>query len=158
MYTIKAEEGVVQLEVLPRGNYQVTLKPFDSTLSIPRRTCQTTLSQGVIEAFLSRSYPWLCESLARHEDPEYIARTLRRQLFAYFTPADFDGKRILDFGCGTGASTMFLASLFPQAEVVGVELSEESVAIARKVLAERRMPNVTFLVSPDPNSLPPQIG
>lgn len=158
MPTIEAAEGLVQIEELSGGLFQVTLKPFNPGLSIPRRTCQTTLSEDVIKAFLSRSYPWLCESLARHDDPEYIAKTLRQQIFAYFTPQDFNGKRILDFGCGTGASTMFLASLFPDAEVVGVELSEDSVAIARKVLAERNLPNARFFLSPDPNSLPPEIG
>ena len=158
MHTIEAVEGLVQIEESSAGSFEVTLKPFDPALSIPRRTCRTTLSEDVIKAFLSRSYPWLCESLARHEDPEYIAKTLRQQILSYFTPEDFEGKRILDFGCGTGASTLFLASLFPKAEVIGVELSGDSVAIARKVLAERNLSNARFLLSPDPNSLPPEVG
>ena len=36
-------------------------------------------------------------------------------------PADFQPKRILDFGCGIGDTTAYLASMFPAAEVIGVD-------------------------------------
>ncbi|MEZ0372952.1 MAG: class I SAM-dependent methyltransferase, partial [Candidatus Sericytochromatia bacterium] len=39
--------------------------------------------------------------------------------------------RILDAGCGTGFSTLKLAQANPEAEVVAVDLSESSLAIAR---------------------------
>ena len=41
-------------------------------------------------------------------------------------------KRILDFGCGDGLSCELLKKVFPQAEVVGVDVSEESIKIAKE--------------------------
>lgn len=43
-----------------------------------------------------------------------------------------DGLRILDAGCGTGLSTLALARLNPGSEVVGVDISPKSLAIARE--------------------------
>jgi SAM-dependent methyltransferase len=123
-----------------------------------RVSCETSLPLPVIESFLKVSFAWLCDSLARHDDPGYLNRTLRHQLLAYFDASDFRGKRMLDFGCGSGASTLYMAALFPETEVVGVELKAGSVGLARQVLAVRGLSNVQFLLSPDPNGLPPGIG
>jgi SAM-dependent methyltransferase len=96
--------------------------------------------------------------LARHDDPEYVKKVLGKQLLAYFDPSDFRGKRLLDFGCGSGASTLCMAAMFPETEVVGVELNPGNVELARQVLATRHLSNVQFLISSDPNNLPPGIG
>ena len=50
-------------------------------------------------------------------------------------------RRILDFGCGTGKSCAYLADVFPTAEVVGVDLSEEALLHARANFGSQR---VTF--------------
>jgi 2-polyprenyl-3-methyl-5-hydroxy-6-metoxy-1,4-benzoquinol methylase len=100
----------------------------------------------------------LCDSLARHDDPEYVCKVLRRQLLAYFDASVFGNKRILDFGCGSGASTFCMATMFPQTEVVGVELDDANVRLAEGILSVRRLPNVQFHLSTDANSLAPDLG
>ena len=40
--------------------------------------------------------------------------------------------RILDLGCGTGEITRRLADLYPQAQVVGVDILESNLALARR--------------------------
>jgi SAM-dependent methyltransferase len=52
---------------------------------------------------------------------------------------DFQGKRVLEIGCGTGRNTRFLLSL--GAEVTGVDFSERSVELARKRTLD---PRATF--------------
>lgn len=49
-----------------------------------------------------------------------------------------DGKfeRILDAGCGTGMSTATLVSAFGDAEIIGVDLSEEMLVKARKNISQ----------------------
>ncbi|QVQ54254.1 class I SAM-dependent methyltransferase [Spiractinospora alimapuensis] len=42
------------------------------------------------------------------------------------------GQRILDVGCGTGASTAALARVFPRAEIIGVEVSLGMLSRARE--------------------------
>jgi SAM-dependent methyltransferase len=40
--------------------------------------------------------------------------------------------RILDFGCGTGRNIPFLAEAFPEAEILGCDISEESLKEAKE--------------------------
>ncbi|CAM3674935.1 class I SAM-dependent methyltransferase [Nocardiopsis rhodophaea] len=46
-------------------------------------------------------------------------------------PRGGEGLRVLDLGCGTGASTAALAREFPRAEIIGVDASEGMLARAR---------------------------
>jgi len=46
-------------------------------------------------------------------------------------PGDGAGLRLLDLGCGTGASTAALLSVAPRAEIVGVDASAQMLARAR---------------------------
>jgi SAM-dependent methyltransferase len=155
---LTAAEGSVEILPLPSGRFKVTLKPHDGNAFIPRASCETSLPPDVIRAFLNTSFNWLCDTLARHDDPEYVEGVLRRQLLAYVSESDFRGKRLLDFGCGSGASTLCIGKMLPDTEVVGVELNPLHVDLARRVLDARGLSNVQFLVSPDPNILPPGIG
>lgn len=55
-----------------------------------------------------------------------------------------EGKSILDAGCGTGYTSLVLACANPGARVVGVDLSEESVRLARQRLEYHGFDNVEF--------------
>ncbi len=44
-------------------------------------------------------------------------------------------RRILEVGCGTGRNLLRMAELFPEAEIVGVDLSEDMLQKARRKLA-----------------------
>ncbi|MGQ0544744.1 MAG: class I SAM-dependent methyltransferase [Betaproteobacteria bacterium] len=55
--------------------------------------------------------------------------------------------RILDLACGTGISTLAIARRFPQSRIVGVELREEYVAIARDKVRRLGLANVELAVS-----------
>jgi 2-polyprenyl-3-methyl-5-hydroxy-6-metoxy-1,4-benzoquinol methylase len=156
--TFKTPQGSVEAVPLPNGKLRVTLKANTPDLFIPRKECETSLPIDVVEAFIDVNFAWLCDSLARHEDPDYVQRVLRNQLLAYVDLGDFRGKRLLDFGCGSGASAMFMGALLPDAEIVGVELDKKCVDLARLVLAARGMRNVTFERSPHGKALPSNIG
>jgi SAM-dependent methyltransferase len=155
---LTCSDGSVEVLPLPGGRFRVTLKPIDGNLFIPLRTCETSLPLEIVADFLGRSFAWLCDSLSRHDDPRYVIETLQRQVLAYFDPSAFVGGRLLDFGCGSGASTLCMAALFPKTEVVGVELSQSNIELARKVLAARGLSNCSFFVSPDGSSLPAGLG
>ena len=47
-------------------------------------------------------------------------------------------RRIVDLGCGSGLSTQALARAFPEAEIVGVDLSADMLAAAAKRLPQAR--------------------
>jgi SAM-dependent methyltransferase len=48
-------------------------------------------------------------------------------------PIGFRPRRVLDFGCGFGSTAAYLAELYPDAEVVGVDTAEGAIAHARDV-------------------------
>jgi SAM-dependent methyltransferase len=52
--------------------------------------------------------------------------------------------RVLDAGCGRGDLAIYLARRYPHWEVVGIELSEERAAVARKSAESLGLKNVQF--------------
>lgn len=73
-----------------------------------------------------------------------IDRLWKRRIVACVPP---DARRIVDLACGTGISTLVLARARPQSHVIGVELREEYLAVAREKAARRRVDNVEFVLS-----------
>lgn len=55
--------------------------------------------------------------------------------------------RILDLACGTGISTLAIARRFPAAQVVGVELREEYLDIARRKAEALGLRGTRFILS-----------
>jgi len=59
---------------------------------------------------------------------------------------DSKDKVILDAGCGTGYKSLMLAEANPGAKIVGIDISEESVKLARKRLEYHGFDNAEFHV------------
>lgn len=73
-----------------------------------------------------------------------IDRRWKRRLVARIPS---DAGRVLDLACGTGISTLAIADRFPRGRVVGVELREEYLAIARDKVARLGSSNVELVLS-----------
>jgi 2-polyprenyl-3-methyl-5-hydroxy-6-metoxy-1,4-benzoquinol methylase len=135
------------------------IKADDPGLFIPIRTWDTQLPLDILEGLAARmEFAWLCDHVARLESPDYVAGPLRRELFSYFDWGAFAGKRMLDFGCGIGASSIIMAEWLPELQIVGAELDSDKVDLARRIAGHKRLSNVSFYVSPDPGSLPAEVG
>jgi SAM-dependent methyltransferase len=94
---------------------------------------ETVLSEPLVrEIFTDKGPRWVKDSIDRFEDPEYVERPLAR-LIARFSRAD--GKvRVLDLGCGSGASSAALARM--GFHVIGIDPVEVSVRIGTRVVQE----------------------
>ncbi|MGH8290674.1 MAG: class I SAM-dependent methyltransferase [Steroidobacteraceae bacterium] len=101
---------------------------------------------------------YICDEIMREEDPRYVEHYLRHEVLSYVPPAAFRGKRILDFGCGSGASSVVLARLLPECEIVGVELEERLLRIARLRAQHFGLDRARFLRSPSGDTLPDGLG
>ncbi|HUG76474.1 MAG TPA: class I SAM-dependent methyltransferase [Burkholderiales bacterium] len=73
-----------------------------------------------------------------------IDRRWKRRLVSLIPPGS---GRILDLACGTGISTLAIARRFPESRVVGVELREEYLAIARAKLERLGLSRVELVLS-----------
>lgn len=54
------------------------------------------------------------------------------------------GSAVLEAGCGVGAQTVILAKNSPQARITSMDISDESLAAAKKRVADAGFSNVTF--------------
>ena len=105
---------------------------------------ETALSGTLVhEIFTDKGPRWVKDSIDRFEDPEYVERPLAR-LVARFSQAS-EKVRVLDLGCGSGASSAALAGM--GFRVIGIDPVEASARIGTRVAQEYGLgEQVTFLV------------
>ena len=141
------------------GKHAISVTPRNG-LFTPTKKWVTKYPLELIEHVLKVKGPaFLCDEIMRDEDPRYVEHSFRWDILSYAGEEDFAGRRLLDFGSGSGASSMVLARMFPEAKIVGVELVSEFVELARHRAAFYGVDGrVRFQLSPDSNSLPPETG
>jgi len=83
------------------------------------------------------------------EAPEYFHEYKIKALRRRAEEANFEPKRILDFGSGIGNSIGYLRRYFPNSEILGSDLSERSLDIA-----EKRFPDIPRGLKIEDNRIP----
>jgi ubiquinone/menaquinone biosynthesis C-methylase UbiE len=157
--TFETTDGVVYVEELGKETRRIAIRRDKRTHRPYTCVWETSYPLGLIQRILEvKGAAWLCDEIRRDEDDSYVKKYLSFATFAYVAQKDFTNKRILDFGCGAGASTMVLAGLFPQSRVIGIDFVTESLEIARLRVQHYETKNVEFLASPAPNSFPANLG
>lgn len=149
----------ITVEERPGGRRLVTVEPIAPSLFVPIRSAETAYPVDLIEAVLTVKGPaYLCDEILRDESPTYVQAFLERDLLAYLPPNWFRGKRVLDFGCGSGASTICLARLFPDTSLVGLELDASLLDLARRRVQHHGLSAIELHCSPSATELPPDLG
>ena len=90
----------------------------------------------VVSAFYDR-FPFPGDPLQDGPPPGYNWRWCHRSVLAAVyggIPAGTEAPRILDAGCGTGVSTDYLCHLNPGAQILGIDISDGALAVARERL------------------------
>jgi SAM-dependent methyltransferase len=150
-------DGLVRIFPPTEGKRRVTVEPQPGRF-VPGLTCLTAYPLDLIEQIVSAKGIYTCNEILREEDPEGAGRSLYHEVLSYLTPEAFAGKRVLDFGCGSGASTMALHRALPPCEIVGIELEEKLIRIARLRTERLGASGVRILRSPSPDAVPEGIG
>jgi SAM-dependent methyltransferase len=78
--------------------------------------------------------PWLKIAGASRE---YFARSRLNWLSCLLHEQEIAPRRVMDFGCGTGISLSLLADILEAEQVIGLDTSEESLAVARESVGSR---------------------
>jgi len=145
----------LRIDVLPSGKRRITV---DSDAFVAVKTWETSYPPELIERILTvKGETHVCDEIRREEDENYVDLALRAGLLAFVDENDFRGRRVLDFGCGSGASTVVLARLFSEAELVGVDLDRRLLDVARLRAQHYGLRNVSFIPSPAPDELPAEL-
>jgi len=148
----------VRVEELPGGRRSISVEPADGPVFIPAVYYETTYPVELIRLILRAKGPHLIDEIRREEDRGYVRKSLEADLFLHARPHEFRGKCLLDFGSGSGASTVVLARMLPETEIVGVELVGELVEVARARAEHYGLNRLELTVAPDERTLPGGIG
>jgi len=154
---LESEDGVVRVEPLPDDRWRISVHPTQG-VHIHKDLWVSRYPLGLIREIHATKGLYVCDEIMREENPRYVEHYLRHEMLSYVEPAAFRGKRILDFGCGAGASSVVLARLLPECEVVGVELEERLLRIARLRAKHFGLHRARFLRSPSGDALPESLG
>jgi SAM-dependent methyltransferase len=99
----------------------------------PSNQAQFEIWDGKDGAYWAANADRFERSLAAYDDALFAAAAIK--------PTD----RVLDVGCGTGATSRMAAARASAGAVLGVDLSAEMLAVARRRAAEQGLTNVTFM-------------
>lgn len=154
---IEHSTGNADMVPLPDGRWRLIVWPIPE-LFCPRREVITTYPPELVASLLPlKGVAYLPDEIARDEDPAYTAGTLLPDLLAYVDEQAFDGKTVLDFGSGLGASTCILGRAFPHAQIYGIELNQHLLDVAAARARHHGLSSVRFLRSPSADELPAEL-
>ena len=109
-------------------------------------TQESDLIEKIRQQFDNAPYPRI--PLETSPKNNYQILYLHNLVTAYYIRnqkvIETEGKVILDAGCGSGYKSLILAEANPGAKIVGIDLSEESVNLARERLQYHGIENIEF--------------
>ncbi|MBE9213949.1 class I SAM-dependent methyltransferase [Plectonema cf. radiosum LEGE 06105] len=107
------------------------------------------LVEKIRQQFDSAPYPRISLDESPKDKPNllYIHSLVTAYYLRNQKVIDTKGKVILDAGCGSGYKSLVLAEANPGAKIIGVDISEESVKLARQRLEHHGFDNTEFHVS-----------
>jgi len=151
-------EARVALVPTGDGRHRVQVTPAKPTTRIARNGCLTSYPRDLIGQILRRRGPaGLCDEISRDEDPGYTSLSIRNVLLALSTPSGPAAGEVLDFGCGCGASTVVLGRMLPESRILGLDLDEKMLDVARARARHWGLRNVRFALSSGAR-LPEDVG
>ncbi len=159
-HRFETPDGTVVVRERPDGQREVRVSPSSSSrIFVARDSCVTSYPVDLIEVVLqTKGLGWVCDEIAREEHPGYLQNVLWWTVRPNMSDDELRGRRVLDFGCGSGASTMILARLFADTEFVGVDIDESALRVAEGRRRHYGLGNITFRRSTDPNGVPDDLG
>jgi len=156
---LKRPGGYLEVEELGDGRRRLETVTDDADTFVGTRTWETSYPLDLIETILEvKGLRSVCDEIRREEDPNYLQHVLWWTLRAHVDVEEVGSARILDFGCGSGSSTMILARMFPEATFVGLDIDAGANRIAEGRRRWYGVDRVEFKLSDEPTGVPEEIG
>lgn len=157
--TITLEHKKGRVFVAPAKSGKSLISVYPNGWDHPKTRWKTSYPTELIQAILAvKGVDFLCDEIRRDEDPAYTSNLLWYAVSAYMDKDALENGRVLDFGCGSGASAMIFARMFDNVSIVGVERARGLIDIAKKRARHYGLSKVQFLRSPSDSALPTGLG
>jgi len=153
------EDATVNIEELPTGKNKISVMPLRKNYYVSCSEWETSYPLDLIRQIMTiRSPSFLCDAIKREEEQSYMSEIIERGTLSYIEKEALAGKRLLDFGCGDGATSLWLARLFPNTEIVGMDMDESVLRIAGLKTEHYGLTRITYILSPSSTALPKGVG
>src|SRR4029077_12866714 len=122
MDTVLANDtGILRIETTPQGRFALHAQPKNVDVGHTHIVTDYPL-ELIREIFEEFGASYTIEEIGRDIADNDAQLDVRYSVLAYF-PDDLLHRplQILDYGCGSGSSTLALARLFPNATIIGVD-------------------------------------
>lgn len=147
------DSAYVFVEENDLSQYQVIVKYKDRINSENKFT--TSYPKSLVAKIAKVKKPaWLENEISREESDDYVQPVIKNSILSYLKPENFLNKLILDFGSGSGSSSIILSKLFPDSKIIGVEMIDDFIDIAEERIEYLGIKNVKFIKSESPEYLP----
>ncbi|HZE60779.1 MAG TPA: class I SAM-dependent methyltransferase [Burkholderiales bacterium] len=153
---LRQQHGL-RVERLADGRQRLEVEPGQGCAGAGDSWTTAYPDELILEIYATKR-GYVCDEIRREEDPRYVERAIRHEVLGCIDAEAFRGKRILDFGCGAGASTLVMSRLLPPCELVGVELEERLLKLARLRAEYLGRQALRFFHSPSGTALPAGLG
>lgn len=159
MVILKTPEAIINIESLPnsRFSYHITESGLENSLKdisfesyYGERVAKALLDMGGAERLTSE--------LTREEGHSGLELGLKYYTLSFLPDEDFVGKRLLDFGCGCGASTFALSRIFPNSNILGLDRLEDCIKVCNLKKEQLGLDRVSFVTSSSDDQLPSTLG
>ena len=158
MKIYESADAIVEVNELANGTKKIEVTGLNPNYYIHQKSCHTSYPIELIQQILETCEPnYLCDEIQRDEDRFYLELRLQKHLLSIASEKYYVNKRILDFGCGSGASTVILGRLFPNSKITGLDIHEIFLSVARLRAQFYNQTNVDFILS-STGKIPDQIG
>jgi len=155
MITIKRPEATILIEPLENGKFQYQLKNLAPGLGVQETSFESFYGEKVAQAILDMEGVYrLVKELRREEGPFGMEKALRYYTLSFLPEEDFAGKRLLDFACGCGSSTMALSRIFPDTFITGIDRMEDCIHVCNLKKEQLGLERVSFIASTSDTRLP----
>jgi 2-polyprenyl-3-methyl-5-hydroxy-6-metoxy-1,4-benzoquinol methylase len=156
---LERPDGFLTVEEIAPDRRRLEAVSHNNSTFIGARTWETAYPLELIQLILRiKGLRSVCDEIRREEDPSYLQHVLWWTIRAHVDVEEVGNGRVLDFGSGSGASTMILARMFPEAEIVCVDIDAEAQEIAEARRRYYGVDRVDIRLSTDPTGVPPDLG
>jgi ubiquinone/menaquinone biosynthesis C-methylase UbiE len=151
--TLTNHTGTLRVKPTADGRFSLHAEP--SGLSVQHMDITTDYPMELIqEIFDQYGAGYTVDEIGRDTDSNDAQLDVRYCVLSYLPDELLDKPlKILDYGCGSGSSTLALTRLFPNASIVGVDFLDKSLRLARLRKVHYRLSNAEFFQVPSSGQL-----